>query len=224
MRYMIRFIDVTSKEIDNSIKLLDNKISYVNAEFGIELKSYGNILRIAINAIQPDTIENLIERLKINKELGITILLITHEMNVIQRICDCVAVMENGEIIEEGRTKDIFTSPQHSTTKRFVNSLFSHDIPDDLLEELSESGQVATLSFFGESSGDPALALVTKKYDIFPNILSGNITRLKDEAFGQLLVHFKGDTAEINKAIQFLQEKQVHVEGVTLNERHQRIS
>lgn len=179
----------------------------------------------ATSALDPDTTEAILDLLlKINKELGITILLITHEMNVIQRICDCVAVMENGEIIEEGRTKDIFTSPQHSTTKRFVNSLFSHDIPDDLLEELSESGQVATLSFFGESSGDPALALVTKKYDIFPNILSGNITRLKDEAFGQLLVHFKGDTAEIHKAIQFLQEKQVHVEGVTLNERHQRIS
>jgi hypothetical protein len=66
---MIRFRNIPSAEIENSIKVLDNKISYVNAEFGIELKSYGNILRIAINAIQPDTIENLIERLKINKEL-----------------------------------------------------------------------------------------------------------------------------------------------------------
>jgi hypothetical protein len=66
---MIRFRNIPSAEIENSIKVLDNKISYVNAEFGIELKSYGNILRIAINAIQPDTIENLIERLKINREL-----------------------------------------------------------------------------------------------------------------------------------------------------------
>ena len=66
---MIRFRNIPSAAIENSIKVLDNKISYVNAEFGIELKSYGNILRIAINAIQPDTIENLIERLKINKEL-----------------------------------------------------------------------------------------------------------------------------------------------------------
>jgi hypothetical protein len=66
---MIRFKNIPSSEVENSIRILDNKISYVNAEFGIELKSYGNILRIAINAIQTDTIENLIERLKINKEL-----------------------------------------------------------------------------------------------------------------------------------------------------------
>lgn len=66
---MIRFRNIPSAKIENSIRILDNKISNVNAEFGIELKSYGNILRIAINAIQPDTIENLIERLKINKEL-----------------------------------------------------------------------------------------------------------------------------------------------------------
>lgn len=66
---MIRFKNIPSSEVENSIRFLDKKISNVNAEFGIELKSYENILRIAINAIQPDTIENLIERLKINKEL-----------------------------------------------------------------------------------------------------------------------------------------------------------
>ncbi|MCT1577001.1 ATP-binding cassette domain-containing protein [Oceanobacillus kimchii] len=179
----------------------------------------------ATSALDPDTTEAILDLLlRINKELGITILLITHEMNVIQRICDRVAVMENGEVIEEGNTKDIFISPQQRTTKRFVNSLFSHDIPDDLVDRLSENGQVAKLSFFGESSGDPALALVTKKYNIYPNILSGSITRIKEEAFGQLLVHFKGEQAEINDAFQFLQDQQVHVEGVTFDGENQRVS
>ncbi|MFS0594315.1 ATP-binding cassette domain-containing protein [Cytobacillus horneckiae] len=179
----------------------------------------------ATSALDPDTTEAILDLLlKINKELGITILLITHEMNVIQSICDKVAVMENGEVIEEGKTKDIFTSPQHSTTKRFVNSLFSHDIPDEMLTNLNKTGHVATLSFFGESSGEPALALVSKKFDIFPNILSGSITRLKDESFGQLLVHLKGESSEIKNAVQFLKEQDVHVEGVKISGDNQRVS
>ncbi|MFS0647243.1 methionine ABC transporter ATP-binding protein [Siminovitchia sp. 179-K 8D1 HS] len=179
----------------------------------------------ATSALDPDTTEAILELLlKINKELGITILLITHEMNVIQRICDRVAVMEKGEIIEEGKTKDIFTSPQHPTTKRFVSSLFTHKIPNDLLERLNETGQVVTLSFFGESSGEPALAMVTKKFDIYPNILSGSITRLKEETFGQLVVHLKGDPAEIDKAIRYLEQDQVHVEGVRIHDENKRVS
>lgn len=180
----------------------------------------------ATSALDPDTTEAILDLLlKINKELGITILLITHEMNVIQRICDRVAVMENGEVIEEGTTREIFTSPQHSTTKRFVNSLFSHKIPDELLTTLNETGQVVTLSFFGESSGEPALALVSKKFDVYPNILSGSITRLKEDNFGQLLIHLKGDIAEIEKALTFLEQQHVHVEGVRVSEsKNRRIS
>ncbi len=179
----------------------------------------------ATSALDPDTTEAILDLLlKINKELGITILLITHEMNVIQRICDHVAVMENGEVIEEGKTKDIFTAPKHATTKKFVNSLFSHKIPADILVNLNKTGQVATLSFFGESSGEPALALVSKKFDIYPNILSGNITQLKNEAFGQLMVHFKGDPDEIKKAIQFLENDQVRVEGVKISDADTRVS
>jgi len=179
----------------------------------------------ATSALDPDTTEAILDLLlKINKELGITILLITHEMHVIQRICDRVAVMEQGEIIEEGKTKDIFTSPQHPTTKRFVSSLFAHKIPNDLLEKLNTTGQVVTLSFLGESSSEPALAAVTKKFDIYPNILSGSITHLKDDPFGQLVVHLKGDPSEIQKAIQYLKQDGVHVEGVSIHDENKRVS
>lgn len=180
----------------------------------------------ATSALDPDTTEAILDLLlKINRELGITILLITHEMNVIQRICDRVAVMENGEVIEEGKTRDIFTSPQHATTKKFVNSLFSHNIPNEMLTKLKETGHVVSLSFFGESSGEPTLALISKKFDVFPNILSGSITQLKDESFGQLLIHLKGDVKEIEKAVSFLKEQQVLVEGVNIEDgKNKRVS
>ncbi|WP_053360808.1 ATP-binding cassette domain-containing protein [Bacillus sp. FJAT-27251] len=180
----------------------------------------------ATSALDPDTTEAILDLLlKINLELGITILLITHEMNVIQRICDRVAVMENGEVIEEGITKDLFTAPKHATTKKFVNTLFSHQIPDQMLAELNKTGHVVSLSFFGKASGEPALALVSKKFDVYPNILSGSIAQLKEESFGQLVIHLKGEFAEIEKALAFLRQQQVQVEGVVLDEgKNKRIS
>lgn len=180
----------------------------------------------ATSALDPDTTEAILDLLlKINKELGITILLITHEMNVIQRICDRVAVMEDGEVIEQGKTGDIFSSPQHPTTKKFVNSLFSHKIPEIILNSLSSTGNVVTLSFFGDSSGEPALALVSKKFEVFPNILSGSITQLKEDSYGQLVVHLKGEETEIDKSIAFLEQQGVIVEGVSKRDiKNKRIS
>ena len=80
----------------------------------------------ATSALDPETTDSILDLLlKINEGIGITILLITHEMNVIQRICDRVAVMEHGAVVESGTVKDIFTNPQHVTTKKFVNSAFA---------------------------------------------------------------------------------------------------
>ncbi|WP_100330706.1 methionine ABC transporter ATP-binding protein [Bacillus xiapuensis] len=168
----------------------------------------------ATSALDPDTTEAILDLLlKINRDLGITILLITHEMNVVQRICDRVAVMESGQIIEQGSVADLFTAPKHKTTRKFIGSVFSHDIPQSMLEHLHESGKIVLLSFFGHSSEEPALALVSKSFKVFPNILSGSIIQMKDQPYGQLLVHLQGEPEEIDKAIHFLIEKGVQVEG-----------
>ncbi|GAA0591355.1 ATP-binding cassette domain-containing protein [Virgibacillus siamensis] len=169
----------------------------------------------ATSALDPDTTEAILDLLlKINRELNITILLITHEMHVIQKVCDHVAVMENGEVIESGSVLDIFTDPQHTTTKRFTSSLFKGDVPQDLLESLEQRGSVVTLSFVGNSSEEPALAAVSKKFDVYPNILSGNITQLKDQPFGRLVVFFEGNNDETTLAINYLESVGVKVEGV----------
>ncbi|AST93396.1 MULTISPECIES: methionine ABC transporter ATP-binding protein [Sutcliffiella] len=168
----------------------------------------------ATSALDPDTTEAILELLlKINKELGITILLITHEMHVIQKICDRVAVMENGEVVEQGMTLDVFTAPQHYTTKKFVNSIFNHDVSEDIIDSLKDQGKIVSLKFIGNTSKEPALAYVSKKFEVFPNILSGHITHLKGQPFGSLLVHLNGEEPEVKKAIDYLLEEGVQVEG-----------
>lgn len=168
----------------------------------------------ATSALDPETTDSILDLLlKINEEIGITILLITHEMNVIQRICDRVAVMEHGAVIESGTVKEIFTNPQHVTTKKFVNSAFAAKIPAEVQKELQRTGEIVTLSFIGNSSGEPALAVATKRFQVYPNILSGNITQLKHEAYGKLVIHMQGEQNEINHALSFLQEQGIIVEG-----------
>jgi D-methionine transport system ATP-binding protein len=170
----------------------------------------------ATSALDPETTESILELLlSINRQFGITILLITHEMNVIQKICDRVAVMENGEIIESGTVLDVFTSPKQQTTKKFVNSLFNEGLPKEVLKQFSSHGLIAQLSFVGDTAGEPALAYVSKKYNVYPNILSGHITQLIDQPFGKLTVHFGGEREEIEQALSYLQEQKIQIERVS---------
>ncbi|MDQ0338255.1 D-methionine transport system ATP-binding protein [Caldalkalibacillus uzonensis] len=172
----------------------------------------------ATSALDPETTDSILELLlKINRQFNITILLITHEMHVIQKVCDRVAVMENGQVIEEGRVFEIFTHPQHSITKKFVNSLFNEEVPEAVVDRLQATGPIITLSFVGESAGDPALAEVSKRFDVYPNILSGQITQLKDKPFGRLVVHLKGDESQTQQAIQYLLSRGIKVEGTVLD-------
>lgn len=172
----------------------------------------------ATSALDPDTTDSILELLlKINRELGITILLITHEMHVIQKICDQVAVMENGQVIEQGNVIDIYTEPQNSTTERFVSSIFPSDIPDEIIDDLEKQGPIIHLTFVGTSADQPALSMLSKKFDIHTNILSGNIVKLKDQPFGKLTAHIKGEKAETDKALSYLREQGVKVSEVKRN-------
>ncbi|WP_400162038.1 methionine ABC transporter ATP-binding protein [Brevibacillus sp. TJ4] len=169
----------------------------------------------ATSALDPETTESILELLlEINAKLGITILLITHEMHVIQKICDRVAVMENGRVIEQGRTVDIYAQPAHPTTKRFVNSTYHKELPPALLEELRATGPVVRLSFVGESTGKPVLTSMSSRFAVSANILAGGIIQLKQEKIGTLVVHLLGEQEETEKAIAYLVEQGVKVEGV----------
>jgi len=169
----------------------------------------------ATSALDPNTTEAILELLlKVNKELGITIFLITHELNVIQRICDRVAVMEDGRIVEQGSVVDVFTQPQQPMTKQFISTESKFQIPDSVKNDLLKSGRLVKLTFLGESSKDPVLATLAKQYDVLPSIIAGGIDQLKNQSVGKLLVHLKGDKEKIETAVGFLRDQDVLVEEV----------
>jgi len=167
----------------------------------------------ATSALDPETTDSILDLLlKINQELGITILLITHEMNVIQKICDYVYVMENGEVIEQSSTISLFTKPTQETTTKFLNTISQRKLSPSLIEQLKVTGSVLRLTFVGESTGQPLLALVSKQFNVKPNILTANIIELKNGIVGNLVIHLTGGQNEIDQSLQFLKDHGVGVE------------
>ena len=175
----------------------------------------------ATSALDPQTTESILNLLRdINKRLHITIVMITHQMNVVKEICDRVAVIEHGEIIEQGSMVDIFTNPQKATTREFVASIQHNDLPDfvrklDIHKDYKAGDKaLVSLSFIGDSAGEPIVSVLIKKYDTNVNILTANIENLQDTPFGTLLIEVEGDEAHLKKALDYLHERKVKDEVI----------
>lgn len=172
----------------------------------------------ATSALDPQTTDSILNLLlDIHQTYGITIVLITHEMYVIKKICDRVAVMEDGAIVEQGTILELFTKPQTETTKKFTKSVFDADLPSELLEQFSSSGaagQLLRVSFFGDTVTDPILADLTLRFQLRPSILYGNITKIKDTVFGSLIISLPGNKPDINNGIAYMFEKGMQVEVI----------
>lgn len=172
----------------------------------------------ATSALDPQTTSSILELLKkINKEYDITILIITHEMNVIREICSSVAVMEKGKVIEKGSVFEVFSRPKTETARRFVSSVLQDELPDSLktiLRNQDKNHQVFRIVFTGASTGQPLLSQISKKFDVDVSVLYGHVTELQDVPFGNLVVQLIGDEQEIRRAVFFAGQVDVEVREV----------
>ncbi|MEC0281647.1 methionine ABC transporter ATP-binding protein [Terribacillus saccharophilus] len=206
---LLRFVGLSDKAKDYPEQLSGGQKQRVGIARALATSPDILICDEATSALDPDTTGEILRLLKkVNKEFGITILLITHEMHVIQSICDKVAVMEDGEVIESGGVFDTFTSPVHQTTKRFIRSV-QQDLPSSsLLDEWRQKGgkQLYRIIFKGEVASDPILSRVTRKHDIDVNIVYGSVQEIQAKFYGNLLVSFDGDEGKTASAVKELDE------------------
>ena len=172
----------------------------------------------ATSALDPQTTGSILQLLKkVNREYNITILMITHEMAVIREICDKVAVIEGGEIIEEGSVFDVFSAPKTETAKNFVSSVMNDAIPDSIKQMIDEHDglrQIYRINFVGDVVSKPLLSELAKKFAVDVNVLFGNITELQGTPFGNLIVEFMGDEKEIKRALMYINQKNVAIKEV----------
>ncbi|MBM3191067.1 MAG: ATP-binding cassette domain-containing protein, partial [Chlamydiae bacterium] len=167
----------------------------------------------ATSALDPRTTKEILSLLKkINQELGVTIVLITHEMDVIKYLCHKVAVLDKGLIIEEGVVSQVFADPKTDMTRHFLQNA-SHEIPSEFFHDPGRT--LLRLKFKGSSAGEPIISEIVKRFDIHANILLGWLDRVQQLTLGTLVISLTGPEGEIKKALAYLQEKAVHYEVLT---------
>jgi len=157
----------------------------------------------ATSALDPTTTASILALLQdINQKLGITIVLITHEMAVVQQICHRISVMEKGKVVEEGDVYDLFADPQTELTRQFVQTVHSLKLPQRLLDNCK--GTIAQIIFRGESAEEGIITETLKEFDVAINILHGQITYIQDRPLGTLIIEINGERAELESALAYI--------------------
>ncbi|MEK4425676.1 methionine ABC transporter ATP-binding protein [Solibacillus sp. FSL K6-1523] len=175
----------------------------------------------ATSALDPKTTDSILKLLKrINNEFNITIVMITHEMEVIRALCNKVAVMENAQVIESGDVISVFGNPQQQTTKDFVKTVIFDEIPPSIVRELMETKRnkvIFKLKFIGHNASQPLLNNIAKNFkDIETNIVFANVTELQGMTLGVITTVFYGEDADLIRVRNYIEENDVVVEELKL--------
>ena len=219
------------EEVLEYVELTDKKNTYPSKLSGGQKQRVGIARALATepsillsdestSALDPKTTKAILSLLKkINKELKITIVLITHEMNVIQSICNHVAVMENGRIVERGEVLDIFSEPKQEITRNFVKTVINDSVPELLVEGIKsekKNNKLLKLKFLDSDSTESVLSGVNKNYDVETNILFANISEIQERVLGIIIVQIVGPAAEIAGAQEYFTKHGVGYSEISL--------
>lgn len=176
----------------------------------------------ATSALDPKTTSSILDLLReLNVKLGLTIVIITHEMSVVKDLCHKVAVMEDGRILEHGPILDIFTQPQEQLTKEFIDTATHFDqematvLQHPETQQLNRDGILARLSYVGVGTTQPLIATLVKKFDVTVNIIYGHVEILQNTPVGNLLVALSGDADKIQQGMAYLRKQGVTVSSVS---------
>ncbi|ADJ63073.1 ATP-binding cassette domain-containing protein [Herbaspirillum seropedicae] len=166
----------------------------------------------ATSALDPETTQSILRLLlEINRKLGLTIVLITHEMEVIRSICDRVAVLDGGAVAEQGRVVDIFLRPQHAVTRSLLTQSHAWDAGESLYQRRPD-GKLVRLTYAGDIAAQPILSQLTAATSALATIVRGTVSRIKDTPYGQLLVEFSGDADALAQVLDRLQTSDIEHE------------
>jgi D-methionine transport system ATP-binding protein len=172
----------------------------------------------ATSALDPKTTDSILDLLvEINQKLGLTIVLITHEMHVIRKICHRVAVMETGKVVEEGDVLSVFRNPAQNITREFVKQVTEPEETVDTIKQFVDEfpeGKIVQLTFVGGSTGQPLITELIRNFEVDVNILQGKITQTQNGPYGTLFIQIKGSETALEKAMEFLDSVQVEVEVI----------
>ena len=237
--FPLRLLDMPEEEIERKVTSLlslvgleDKAKQYPSALSGGQKQRVGIARALAsdpkillcdeaTSALDPQTTKSILDLIRvINENLSLTVVVITHEMQVIKDICNRVAVIENGVIAEEGSVLQVFTNPQKDITKEFISVVLSNELPvafrgGHISKEPIEGGYLLLrLTFIGENADDPVLAGMIRSCPVECTMLFGNLDEIQKVPFGRMIVGITGDEDGIYKALSYLSEQDLKLEVI----------
>ncbi len=203
---LLELVDLTDKEKAYPAQLSGGQKQRVAIARALATNPEVLLCDEATSALDPITTRAILELLKkINQTYGVTVIVITHEMKVAEQICDRIAVMSEGEIVELGKVRDIFLNPKSKTARRLI-------LPDNQADEEGNNKKVLRIAFDGQSSFDPIISELTVYCNEMINILGANTENIGGRAYGQILIEQPENGRTYQKLKQFLTEKQIYFE------------
>ena len=216
---LLELVDLTEREFNYPSQLSGGQKQRVGIARALASDPKILLCDEATSALDPQTTKSILSLLKdINKRLGITVILITHEMAVVKEICDRVAVIEGGVIKEQGRVIDIFTNPTSDTMKEFVKSVINMELPQGIRnmgltdQPSPDIHMLVRLRFKGNVTNDPLVVHVARKFNIDVSVLYGNIDYIQNVPFGYLIVVIMGDMENQTKAYSYIKSQPIESE------------
>lgn len=173
----------------------------------------------ATSALDPETTRAILALLRdINRRLQLTVIVITHEMTVVKDLCDRVAVLDHGRVVEQGSVFDVFSAPAHETTRALIRDVTGDELPAGLRRRLAVSGpgagRLVRLSFADGASDAPLISTLTRRFELDLNILHGQIDEIQGRSFGSLLVRLGGPAERSAAALDWLAKQHVRIEAI----------
>ena len=203
---LLELVDLKDKEKTYPVQLSGGQKQRVAIARALATSPEVLLCDEATSALDPITTRSILEHLKeINEKLNVTIVVITHEMKVVEQICNRVAVMSDGRIEEIGTVKDVFINPKSETARRLI-------LPDKEISETESEGEVLRIVFDGQSSNEPIISALSVKCNVMINILGANTENIGGRAFGQMLIELPKDAEKVKLIKDYLTEKEIHFE------------
>lgn len=223
---VLEFVELSDKRNDYPSKLSGGQKQRVGIARALVSNPSILLSDESTSALDPKTTNSILQLLKrVNRELHITIVLITHEMHVIQSICNRVAVMENGRIVEQGSALDVFSAPTQQITKSFVRTVINDSVPGLLVEGIRremKNNKILRLKFLDTETTESVLAAVNKRFDVETNILFANISEIQEKILGIIIIQIIGSDEEIQKSLTYFETSKVGWQEIDLEDNIQK--
>lgn len=219
VHHLLELVDLADKKDSYPAQLSGGQKQRVGIARALACRPKVLLCDEATSALDPQTTKSILALLKdINRKFQLTIVLITHEMQVIKEICDRVAVIEDGHIVEEGQVLKVFTEPQSQTAKDFISALVQNPLPEHFsgLSATPVAGVannlLVRLSFIGHSTEEPVISAMVRHFNVDANILFGNIDHIQDTPIGTLVIELSGTDSSLEEALHYLKTRDLGIE------------